>query len=141
MIRCISYTAILSLNDIEHISPLSVTSVVLLVSLLYCMPYHLLCHFLSCDYVTLVSFLRATVVLNHYLHVTNRHAIRLCDTCQVQETIEHHLLFCPNQACLSLKLSRACMSLNLPITHYTILNTNSLLNLVYTHLSQAGRVL
>ena len=64
--------------------------------------------------------------LNAYLHVIGRHSTGLCTSCNVPETIEHHLVECCNTT--RHKLKQLCKETGRPFTIETILSTPSLLD-------------
>jgi ribonuclease HI len=73
--------------------------------------------------------------LNHYLYVIDRHDTGLCQSCDVAETVEHHLLYCTANQVLSSKLKNVCSTVNKCFTIATILNESACIDIIYDSLS------
>lgn len=68
--------------------------------------------------------------LNYYLNKINCHPTGLCDSCRVNETIQHYLLECPDSG-ISAKLIDICKLKQIPFTLEDILrNENILLQII-----------
>ena len=80
---------------------------------------------------TLISRLRlGKCHLNYYLHKINRHATGLCQTCNVNETIEHFLLDC-RESQLNVDIFNKCCELSLPVNIHNILNNPILIDTIF----------
>jgi len=52
--------------------------------------------------------------LNHYLYTMGKHDTGLCDTCDVQETVEHCITGCKND--ITNLVKQLCIKANIDIT-------------------------
>ena len=73
--------------------------------------------------------------LNKYLFNIKRHSTGLCDVCGVEETVEHHLLFC-NQYSIRDTVLILCRKEGIPFDIASILNSSGVLDIIYQHISR-----
>jgi len=72
--------------------------------------------------------------LNHYLHLKTRHPTGLCDTCHVEETIDHYLLHCTNMTEQTTQIQAECTNSNLPFNTISIFNSPTCTDIIYSHI-------
>ena len=78
-------------------------------------------------------------LLNYYLFKMKRHRNGLCDTCGVNETVEHFKMQCRNNNELTRKLKSACLEQKSMFQLNRILANDKLCDIIYSFIIQIKR--
>jgi ribonuclease HI len=85
---------------------------------------------------TLITRLRlGKCLLNKYLHAIGKHANGLCNTCKVEESIEHYLTACVESG-LGEKIKAICDKRKMPFELNVILNDLEILDVIFNNVNR-----